>query len=186
MPQGPLETPHTHVAPVEKGDDMPQSVLEADTSDGESDTPDEESTEAQPSIWTRWKMLRVQISRYWGYSQDARPILGRFLKRLMRILRFRYVDVDVVYGADDPAHTGRLFGYIQAIRPFLGKRTSLVLTPDFTQSRVEGAGTLEISFYLSRFLWAVCVLVIRGGVLGGKIWWTERRIKRRVVLPEVS
>ena len=104
----------------------------------------------------------------------------------MRILRFRYIDVDMVYGADDPAQTGRLFGYVEAIRHLLSKRTSLVLVPDFTQSRLEGAGKLEVSFYMSRFLWAVCALVVRGGILGGKIWWIERRIKRQTVLNEVS
>jgi hypothetical protein len=141
-----------------------------------------EKPDATPSLWTRWKALRVRISRYWGYSQEARPILWRFLKRLTRILGFRRVDVDVVYGAGDPALTGRLFGYVEAIRPLLGKRTSLVLTPDFTQSRLEGAGALEVSFYLSRFLLA---LVVTGGILGVKIWWRERRIKREAMLPEV-
>lgn len=177
------DAPQARVAPVEQGDDASTHVFELDDEEQEEKQGEEED---QPSFWTRWKMLRIQISRYWGYSQEARPILWHFVKRLMRTLRFRYVDVDVVFGADDPAQTGRLFGYVEAIRHLLGKRTSLVLTPDFTQSRIEGAGALEFSFYLSRFLWAVCALVVRGGMLGVKIWWIERRIKRRAVLHEVS
>ncbi len=163
----------------------PPEPIEGETvplSDGDGAN---EESDIAPSLWMRWKALRVRMSRYWGYSQEARPLLWRFLKRLKRIFRFRYVDVDVVYGAGDPALTGRLFGYVEAIRHLLGKRASLVLTPDFTQSRLEGAGALEVSFYLSRFLWAVLALVVRSGILGAKIWWRERRIKRQAVWPEV-
>jgi len=173
------EIPNTNRPPSVSIEDEGDSLQIVDESN-------DDEAEGAPSWWARWKVLRVQLSRYWGYSQEARPILWRFLKRLMRILRFRYVDVDVMYGADDPAQTGRLFGYVEAIRPLLGKRTSLVLTPDFTRSCLEGAGALEVSFYLSRFLWAVLMFSVRGGVLGAKIWWRERRVKRQAALSEVS
>lgn len=139
----------------------------------------------KPSLWSRWQIVRVQIDRYLDYWQEAWPILARFLKRLTHILGFRYVDIDVTFGASDPAQTGQLFGYVEAVRPLLGKRARLVLTPDFTQSRLEGAGGIEVSFYLFRLFWAVIALVVRGGILGGKIWWRERRAKRIVGLKEV-
>ena len=149
------------------------------------EVPTEDDEPQKPSFWSRWQKLRVQLNRYLDYWQEAWPILKRFLKRLMRIFGFRYVDLDVTFGASDPAQTGQLFGYMEAVRPMLGKRASLILTPDFTQSRLDGAGGIEISFYLSRLLWALFALIVRGGVLGGKIWWRERRAKRLVGLEEV-
>jgi hypothetical protein len=138
----------------------------------------------KPPIWARFQTLKRQLSRYWDYWQEARPILTRFMKRLRPIFGFRYIDIDAVYGGSDPAQTGRWFGYVEGIRPMLGKRTSLILTPDFTQFRIEGSVAIEVSLYLSRLLWALSLLAVRGGILGAKIWWRERRAKHATILRE--
>jgi hypothetical protein len=175
-PKVDAELPQDRTIEVESSEKAPKSTP--------SSVPPNLEEEKKPSVWARWKTLRIQLSRYLDYWHDARPIVGRFLKRLMRVLGFRYVDIDVVYGANDPAQTGRLFGYVEAVRPLLGKCSSLVLTPDFTQSRLEGAGAVEISLSLSRLLWAFLALVGRGGILGAKIWWRERQAKRNAILTE--
>jgi hypothetical protein len=161
---------HTSIRPTA---DPPASIL-----------PKPPAEDPKPSLWVRVRVLWVQFVRYLGYWQAARPILFHFFRRLMRILSFRYIDIQAVYGASDPAQTGRLFGYAEAIRPMLGKQCKLVLTPDFTQMRFAGAGAVEISLYLSRLFWAILALGMRGGLLGAKIWWRERQVKRSAVLNE--
>jgi hypothetical protein len=143
-----------------------------------------EASSGPPAKLSLWKQLWPKISRYLEYGQEAYPILVRFLGRLLRIFGFRHVSLDMVYGANDPALTGKLFGYVEAVRPLLGKRATLVLTPDFTCSRLECAGALELSFYLSRLFSALLKMIFRGGLLGGKIGWRERQAKRHTVLRE--
>lgn len=172
--------------PHRKTDDEP-SIDVVDSSKKEAAPPHSDDEQVQhnaPSKWARVKLLWADFLRYRAYWKEAQPILFRFVKRFLRILSFRYFDVQAVYGFADPAQTGRVFGYAEAIRPMLGKRTQLVLIPDFTQTRIEGAGKIEISFHLSRLFWAILVLGVRGGILGGKIWWRERQVKRSRILNE--
>lgn len=157
-----------------------QQLTQVKSGDGEgSDSEIEEE-----GFWTRFKRLREQVSRYLDYWREAQPILIRFLKRLLRLIWFRQVDVEVDFGAEDPATTGKCFGYVEAIRPMLGKRVSFVLNPVFTQSTLSGAGVVELSFSLRRLLWALLALGVRGGLLAFKIWRREKKLKRDVVLKE--
>jgi len=139
----------------------------------------------KPSWWTRLQTLRAQVSRYLDYAGDARPILWRFLKRFLQIFGFRRVNLDVELGVGDPALIGRLFGYVEAVKPMLGKRVRISLTPDFVHQRFAVEGAFEISIYLYRLIWAVLALAMRGGVLAAKVWWTERKVKRETSLAGV-
>lgn len=162
---------------------MPGSPERTDEkTEQESDEPSPEPEDQKPSWWTRLQTLRAQVSRYLDYAGDARPILWRFLKRFLRIFGFRRVNLDVELGVGDPALIGRLFGYVEAVKPMLGKRVRISLTPDFVHQRFAVEGAVEISIYLYRSIWAVLALAVRGGVLAAKVWWTERKVKRKTSL----
>jgi|GEM_PF-4350752 len=188
-PQPDLDEPPEPIAraPVDTGRqvekrELPESV-EGKIEPEADETPPEPGDE-KPSWWARLQTLRAQVWRYLDYVGDARPFLWRFLKRLFRIIGFRRVNLDVELGVGDPALMGRLFGYVEAVRPMLNKRVRISLTPDFVHQRFAAEGAFEISIYLYRLIWAVLALIVRGGVLAAKVWWTERKVKREASLAE--
>lgn len=126
--------------------------------------------------------LRAKAKQYLNYATEARPILTRFIKRLLKTIVLQHAELNLELGTDDPAFTGRLFGYIEATKRIFGKRIRISLTPDFLQSRFAGSGSLKLSIYLHRLIFAALALVVRGGLMRAKIWWTKRKIRREVPL----
>jgi len=126
--------------------------------------------------------LHVKIKKYLNYAAEARPILTRFIKRLLKTIALQHAELNLELGTDDPAFTGRLFGYIEATKRILGKRIRISITPDFLQPRFAGSGSLKLSIYLHRLIFAALALILRGGLMRAKIWWTERKIQREVPL----
>lgn len=126
--------------------------------------------------------LRAKAKQYLNYAADARPILTRFIKRLSKTIALQHAEINLELGTDDPAFTGRLFGYIEATKRIFGKRIHISLTPDFMQPRFAGSGTLRLSIYLHRLIFAALALILRGGLMRAKIWWTKRKIRREVPL----
>ena len=126
--------------------------------------------------------LRVKAKKYLNYAAEARPILTRFIKRLLKTIALQHAELNLELGTDDPAFTGRLFGYIEATKRIFGKRIRISITPDFLQPRFAGSGSLKLSIYLHRLIFAALALILRGGLMRAKIWWTERKIQREVPL----
>ncbi len=124
--------------------------------------------------------LHVKIKQYLNYATEARPILTRFIKRLRKTISLQHAELNLELGTDDPAVTGRLFGYIEAFKRIFGKRIHISITPDFLQPRFAGSGSLKLSIYLHRLIYAALALILRGGLMRAKIWWTERKIRRKV------
>ncbi|MDE2799153.1 MAG: DUF2953 domain-containing protein [Gemmatimonadota bacterium] len=133
----------------------------------------------KPSYWSRLQTLRAKTKQYLNYAADARPILTRFMKRLLKTISLQHAELNLELGTDDPAFTGRLFGYIEATKCIFGKRIRISLTPDFLQPRFAGSGSLKLSIYLHRLIFAALALAIRGGLWRAKIWWTERKNRRK-------
>lgn len=138
----------------------------------------EKEADAMPAAESPWRSRYAQAKQYTGYAAEARPIATRFAKRLLRVIRFRDVALDLEVGLGDPAFTGRLFGYVEAVKRVLGERVRISLTPDFVQPRFAGSGSIRLSIYLSRLLWAVLALATRGGCLAAKVWWAQREVQR--------
>ena len=158
------------------------------TADPEKDTPPEPKRDrpekkshptAKPSYWSRLQALRTKVEQY---LKDARPILTRFVKRLSKTIAFQHLKLNLELGTDDPALTGRLFGYIEAFKRIFGKRIHISITPDFLQPRFAGSGSLRFSIYLHRLIFAALALAVRGGLWRAKIWWTERKNRHKVPL----
>ena len=135
--------------------------------------------------WTAWRStLQIKIESFQSYIVDAFPllILTPFAKRLSKTIALQYIELNLEVGTDNPAFTGRLFGYVEAAKRVFGKRIRISLTPDFVQPRFAVSGSLKLSIYLYRFIFAVLPLAVRGGLLSAKIWWTERKNRRKVPL----
>ena len=132
----------------------------------------------KPSYWSRLQTLHAKTKQYLNYAADARPILTRFAKRLSKTIAFQHLKLNLELGTEDPAFTGRLFGYIEAFKRIFGKRIHISITPDFLQSRFAGSGSLRFSIYLHRLIFAALALILRGGLLRAKIWWTKRKNRR--------
>ena len=137
---------------------------------------------AKPAYWSRLQTLHAKTKQYLNYAADARPILTRFAKRLSKTIAFQHLELNLELGTEDPALTGRLFGYVEAFKRVFGKRIHISITPDFLQPRFAASGSLRLSIYLHRLIFAALALVLRGGLLRAKIWWTERKIRRKVPL----
>ena len=137
----------------------------------------------KPSYWSRLQTLRAKAKQYLNYATEARPILTRFIKRLLKTISLQHAELNLELGTDDPAFTGRLFGYVEAFKRIFGKRIHISITPDFLQPRFAGSGSLRLSIYLHRLIFAALALVVRGGLLRTKIWWTERKNRREAQGP---
>ena len=155
------------------------------TTEPERDTatePQRERPESHPTTnppyWSRLQTLHAKTKQYLNYAADARPILTRFAKRLSKTIAFQHLELNLELGTEDPAFTGRLFGYVEAFKRVFGKRIHISITPDFLQPRFAASGSLRLSIYLHRLIFAALALVVRGGLLRAKIWWTERKIRR--------
>ena len=156
-------------------DSTTESKKERDISaEPQRDRPKKKSHPTEP--------LRARAKQYLNYATEARPILTRFLKRLPKTIALQHAELNLELGTDDPAFTGRLFGYIEATKRIFGKRIRISITPDFMQPRFAGSGSLRLSIYLHRLIFATLALVVRGGLLRAKIWWTKRKIRREVPL----
>ena len=124
--------------------------------------------------------LRAKTKKYLNSAAEARSILTRFIKRLLKTIALQHAELNLDLGTDDPAFTGRLFGYIEATKRIFGKRIRISLTPDFLQPRFAGSGSLKLSIYLHRLIFAALALILRGGLMRAKIRWTKRKIQREL------
>ncbi len=140
----------------------------------------------------RWTVRRLyargNLKKFLRYVGNALPfvILTQFMKRLSKTIAFQRLELNLELGTDDPAVTGRLFGYVEALKGICGKRIRISITPDFVQPRFAGSGSLKLSIYLHRLIFAALVLTIRGGLWRAKIWWTGRKNRREVPLTAMN
>jgi len=188
-PDAPV-APRTAAEDLKRGGDAAMPVASAPDAPRRDagaapDAPQREPDRARPGLFARLRALKVQIDRYRSYWTEVQPVLGRFFWRLLRSAKFQNLEVEVAFGTGDPALTGQIFGYVQAIRPLLGRHLHLWVTPDFMEMRLEGAGRLTGSIYLHRTLWSMACLAVRGGWIGFWIWRAERRAQRASALREV-
>jgi hypothetical protein len=107
-------------------------------------------------------------------GDSARPA-WRLLRRLAGTLRWRWLRLEGCFGLADPAATGQLFGYLQAVRGVLPRRLRLHLSPDFVRQGVRGSAHLAVHFHLGKALYLVVSFAARMAWR----WWGLRRVARR-------
>lgn len=92
-------------------------------------------------IYDKIKHILENISFYKELLQDddTKNLISHAWKRLGKILksiRPRKLETDIVFGMNSPDVTGYVFGLYGMLSPRLGK--DVVITPDFTQQILEG------------------------------------------------
>lgn len=125
-------------------------------------------------------MERLRTVR--GYVRRFRGPAMRFLRTFRRAFRLRRATSDLVFGTGDPATTGQIAGVVYAVRPLLGPRVRIDMSPNFLARTFEAQGSLAVSVGLARVTYAVARLtVVVGGMLGWQYvrrrWagWMDRR-----------
>jgi len=111
-------------------------------------------------------MERLRTAR--GYVRRFRGPAMRFLRTLRGAFRLRRATGDLVFGTGDPATTGQLAGVVYAIRPLLGARVRVDVSPNFLTRTFEAQGSLAVSVSLARVTYAVARLAV---VVGGMLGW---------------
>jgi len=74
----------------------------------------------------------------WGLVRHVLDRLGRIIKSL----RPRYLWAEALVGLREPDLTGYVYGIYWAVKPFLGKKCHVAVTPDFERQVLEGEVTL--------------------------------------------
>lgn len=79
-------------------------------------------------------------------DQDNQDLVKHALSRLGKIIksiRPRVLRAEAVVGLGEPDTTGYLYGVYWTIKPFLGKKCRVTITPDFEQRILEGKVSLR-------------------------------------------
>lgn len=64
------------------------------------------------------------------------------LSRILRSLRPRFLRAQALVGLGEPDLTGYVYGIYWAVKPFLGKKCQVSVTPDFERRVIEGEAVL--------------------------------------------
>ena len=173
-----------HGADEPKGESDVEEAEPAEAPTGKSEQPEEAS---KPSLVERVAEVRALAGRIRLYARKMRKPVLRFLGRLLRVVRFRRVACRVVFGAPNPATTGKVYGYSLALQSVLGERADLHVEPDFVRTRLEGRLRLEAAVYLYRLVWAVACIAVRFAAAWlADVWTRWRRKRRTAVAPATS
>lgn len=88
----------------------------------------------------------------------SRPMI-RFFKDLIYSFRLKYLDIDIIFGLEDPANTGIMAGFLHSIIGIMHKGHSIRWSADFTKQvlewnlKAEAAITpIQIVLPVARFL----------------------------------
>lgn len=79
-------------------------------------------------------------------DEDNQALTGYALNRLGRILRSirpRSLHLEALIGTGQPDTTGYLYGAFWALRPFVSRRSHIVITPDFERQILEGEASFR-------------------------------------------
>lgn len=153
-PENPPEA-ETAVAqlPLKEAAETAEEAVEAaaDTAEHKENTEQkaqeqaEEKPDTKPqSPISRKEKLRQYLSVL--QDQDNQELVKHALSRLGKILRSirpRVLRAEAVVGLGEPDTTGYLYGAYWTIKPFLGKKCRVTVTPDFEQRILEGKVSLR-------------------------------------------
>lgn len=102
-----------------------------------------EKTERSQPLSEKLSRWRERLQFYLEIIQDGdnQDLVRHGLKRLFKIiksLRPRFLRADVLAGLGEPDLTGYAYGGYWAVKPFLGKKCHVAVTPDFERKILEG------------------------------------------------
>ena len=86
------------------------------------------------------------------------------LRHLKGIFALRRCHISGCFGLSDPARTGQLCGWLQALRAHTGRRLRIHLDPDFTQTGLRGRLDLVVHLHLGYLLAHLLLFALRIGL----------------------
>ena len=102
----------------------------------------EESVSKEP-LFTKLSGLKEKLQPYLAIVRDEdnqaliRHASGR-LGRILKSIRPRVLRLEVLIGTGEPDTTGYAYGAFWAVKPFLGRKCRIAVTPDFERQILEG------------------------------------------------
>lgn len=98
------------------------------------------NTQKSPEFKESTKPRPIKKSKKMPHLGDifslSRPML-RLFKDLIYSFRLRYLDIDIIFGLEDPANTGILTGFLHSIIGIMHKGHSIRWSADFTKPVLE-------------------------------------------------
>ncbi|MEW6752444.1 MAG: DUF2953 domain-containing protein [Candidatus Latescibacterota bacterium] len=131
------------------------------------EAPAEPAPSAPPSASPRWG--RTQALLRWTWEPG-----GQFLRSLPRLLRLRRLHLQGRFGCEDPALTGRAYGWLQALRGLPTRRLEVEVFPDFVHQGFAGRVRLGARLHLGLLV----VLALRLALQLAWRWPGYRRTTR--------
>ena len=152
--QNPLET-------ASQAQNSPQEQLSAVNAAKEKGSQEQESEGTIPEKKKDLKNLKGQLLSYLNIlrNKDNQELVLYGLERLGKIIRHirpRYLRVQALAGLGEPDLTGYAYGIYCAVRPFLGKKCQVKITPDFERRILEGEAALRGRIMAATILYHVC------------------------------
>lgn len=102
-----------------------------------------EEQEPSEGLSAKLSALKKKLQPYLEIVRDednqalVRHVLGR-LGRILKSIRPRVLRIEALVGLGEPDTTGYVYGACCAVKPFLGRKCRIAITPDFEQKILEG------------------------------------------------
>lgn len=143
----------------------PQEQLSAGNAAKEKGSQEQESEGTVPEKKKDLKKLKGQLLSYLDIlrNKDNQELIQYGLERLGKIIRHirpRYLRVQALAGLGEPDLTGYAYGIYCAVRPFLGKKCQVKITPDFERRILEGEAALRGRIMAATVLYHVCQVLL--------------------------
>ncbi|MBD5530417.1 MAG: DUF2953 domain-containing protein [Lachnospiraceae bacterium] len=109
--------------------------------------------------------LKEKLQFYLGIvrDEDNQELVKHALDRLcsmIKSIRPRYLRAEAVAGLGEPDLTGYAYGIYWAVKPFLGKKCRVDITPDFERRILEGEVFLRGRITAAVLLYHVCKVLL--------------------------
>lgn len=149
--------------PEEKG----RKEQEPQESQPDEKSPEKQSTADGEQMSQSQKIsdLKEKLQFYLGIvrDEDNQELVKYALDRLCSVIksiRPRYLRAEAVAGLGEPDLTGYAYGIYWAVKPFLGKKCRVDITPDFEQRILEGEVFLRGRITAAVLLYHVCRVLL--------------------------
>ena len=182
-----IEKASQDVVKTEEAPIAPQDEAEsAEASQSASKSPQDrtEGKERKPGRKTleglsaKLSALKEKLQPYLAIVRDednqavVRHVLGR-LGKVLKSIRPRTLRLEATIGLGEPDTTGYVYGACWAVKPFLGRKCRIAITPDFERQILEG----EI-FLRGHIMGAVLLHHVIRVILDRRLWQLVDRLKK--------
>lgn len=146
-----------------------------DQTEGREQKPGQKTLEG---LSAKLSALKEKLQPYLAIVRDednqavVRHVLGR-LGKVIKSIRPRILRLEATIGLGEPDTTGYVYGACWAVKPFLGRKCRIAITPDFERQILEG------EVFLRGHIMGVVLLhhVIRV-ILDRRLWQLVDRLKK--------